>query len=214
MPVADNLRNLRRKAGLSQTDLARRLGITQSAYSRLETGSRRPELKLMMEASRVLGASLAEIAGEPAPVRPAPAVSAPSSAPEVVMLPLLGLIPAGPPVEAVPGSDVHPVMAHMAGRGRYALRVTGNSMAPEIKHGDLILVEHLPDARAEDLQGRVCVCRLNGENTLKRVLVNTRRNRTRVELRGDNPSAEAYFVGPDDELVIQGRVLAVLSRTL
>jgi SOS-response transcriptional repressor LexA len=106
------------------------------------------------------------------------------------------------------------VLRHLAGRERYVLRARGRSMAPEIKHGDLVLVEYLENARPEDLQGRICVCSLNGESTMKRVFVERRRRRTAVVLRGDNPEIEPLVVSDADDFRILGRVVAVVGRDL
>lgn len=43
------LRELRRRKGLTQAELARRLGISQAQVARLETGERRINRRLMIQ---------------------------------------------------------------------------------------------------------------------------------------------------------------------
>jgi repressor LexA len=207
-PMGTTLRRLRKRAGLSQADVAARAGITQSAYSRLETGGRAPGLSLLTALARTLGTTAADLLQDSGPS----AERGPSS--PVRAVPLLGRIPAGPPAEADPTAETYPVLVHLAGEGRYVLRVDGSSMSPEIKHGDHILVQYLRDSRPDDLQGRICVCALNGQYTMKRVYVETRRGRRVVVLRGDNPDADPILVTEADEFAVQGRVVAVVGRDL
>lgn len=48
---------LRRQAGLSQADLARKLAISPSAMGMYEQGRREPSLRLLGEMARILGVS-------------------------------------------------------------------------------------------------------------------------------------------------------------
>lgn len=52
------IREARRRAGVSQTELARRVGTTQSAIARLERGKTEPSLKRIKEILRALGLDL------------------------------------------------------------------------------------------------------------------------------------------------------------
>ena len=52
---------LRRKAGLSQTDLAEKLGVTSQAVSKWETGRGFPDLKLLEPLAQTLEVSLVEL---------------------------------------------------------------------------------------------------------------------------------------------------------
>jgi len=47
----------------------------------------------------------------------------------------------------------------------FALKVKGNSMAPRIEDGDVVIVSPQTEAR----NGDICVVRVNGEDTLKKV---------------------------------------------
>jgi repressor LexA len=49
--------------------------------------------------------------------------------------------------------------------GAFALRVKGNSMSPRIEDGDVVIVSPQAEAR----NGDICVVRVEGEDTLKKV---------------------------------------------
>jgi transcriptional regulator with XRE-family HTH domain/Zn-dependent peptidase ImmA (M78 family) len=71
MPIHDGppsglgrrLAGLRSRQGLTQQELARRLGLTQSAVSRIESGERRLSAAQLIRWAEVLGADLATLAG-------------------------------------------------------------------------------------------------------------------------------------------------------
>ena len=52
---------LRTSVGLSQSELAARLGVTQSAVSQWETGETHPTFEKMSTLTKILGCSAAEI---------------------------------------------------------------------------------------------------------------------------------------------------------
>jgi transcriptional regulator with XRE-family HTH domain len=58
MKAGDLIREARRRAGLSQHDLAERLGTTQSAIARLERGGTEPSFHRVNEAVRACGLEL------------------------------------------------------------------------------------------------------------------------------------------------------------
>lgn len=61
------IREARRRAGLSQQDLADRLGTTQSVITRWETGRRSPTFETVIRAVRACGLELSVTLGAPDP---------------------------------------------------------------------------------------------------------------------------------------------------
>lgn len=59
------VREARRRAGLSQQDLAERLGTTQSVITRWETGQRSPTFETVIRAVRACGLELSVTLGAP-----------------------------------------------------------------------------------------------------------------------------------------------------
>lgn len=83
------------------------------------------------------------------------------------VLPLLGRIAAGCPIEAIPGEDQLPVNASLVAPQRYALHVQGESMIEAgILDGDFVIV----DARSRPRDGDIVVALIDArEATLKRL---------------------------------------------
>ncbi|MCK1797611.1 XRE family transcriptional regulator [Streptomyces sp. XM4193] len=65
--VAPRLRELRRRAGLTLEDAARRLNLSPAHLSRLETGRRQPSLPLLLTLSRGYGTTVSDLLGETPP---------------------------------------------------------------------------------------------------------------------------------------------------
>jgi len=82
-------------------------------------------------------------------------------------------------------------------------------MYPNLRKGDLILVENVSEGKPTDYSGKICTVLLNGENTIKRVVVNASGE---IQLKPDNPYAPSITVTPSDKLTIQGWVVALVER--
>ncbi len=124
---------------------------------------------------------------------------------ERATLPLLGLIAAGWPIEAIENPEPVDVPASLLGAGeRYALRVRGDSMIEDgIRDGDLIVVQRAQSAN----DGQTVVAAIDGEATLKRFF----RHGARVELRPANPAVRSIDV-PADSVQIRGILIGLLRR--
>lgn len=51
----ENVRRLRMQRGVTQAEMANRLGVTQATYSRLESGVRTPDLPVLGNIAEALG---------------------------------------------------------------------------------------------------------------------------------------------------------------
>jgi len=63
MKLGMNLKRLRKSSGLTQLEVAKRLGITQSAYAHYENGIRKMEAESIPKVAEILGVSILEIYG-------------------------------------------------------------------------------------------------------------------------------------------------------
>ena len=59
-----DVRQARQRVGISQKDLARKVGITQAFLSEVETGTKSPSLLTAAKLARALGCTIDELPGE------------------------------------------------------------------------------------------------------------------------------------------------------
>lgn len=59
-----DVRQVRQRVGISQKDLARKVGITQAFLSEVETGTKSPSLLTAAKLARALGCTIDELLGE------------------------------------------------------------------------------------------------------------------------------------------------------
>lgn len=124
-------------------------------------------------------------------------------------VPLLGVIAAGEPIEAISNpEDIEIPQALIGGSRCYALKVKGDSMVGEgILDGDYVVVEEkqVPD------NGDTVVALLDGTSaTLKKFYKESRGGRKRIRLQPANPSMEPIILHENETIEIQGRVRGVV----
>lgn len=122
------------------------------------------------------------------------------------LVPLLGTIAAGHPIEAVASPEEISVPDGLLTKGtNYVLRVEGDSMIEEhIRDGDLIIVEQ----RDVAANGETVVALIDGqEATLKKLY----REEGRIRLQPANPTLFPIFV-EEDRLRIQGVVVGLMRK--
>ena len=122
-------------------------------------------------------------------------------------IPLLGVVAAGQPIEAVLSHETISVPRDFLGRERlFALRVRGDSMIGEqIREDDYIVVESRQTAN----NGDMVVALVDGSDaTVKRFY----RERDRVRLEPANPRYKPIIVNPPDRVTIQGVVKGLIRK--
>lgn len=116
-------------------------------------------------------------------------------------LPLLGRVPAGPPSTALTGhEDLVSLDKALAQGADYLLKVKGDSMAPDILEGDLVLVRQTQDAQDGD---RV-VALLDGDEATVKFL---RRKARQAWLEPANPRYKPIKGRP---FTLAGKVVGLL----
>lgn len=127
------------------------------------------------------------------------------AATEGMVLPLVGRIAAGKPIEQVEQPETISFTDFTRAKEVYVLQVTGESMQDEhIVDGDYVLVEKVQTAR----NGEIVVALVNGsESTLKRIY----REGDQVRLQPSNVTMPAIMV-PAAAVEVQGRVVAVMRK--
>ncbi len=123
-------------------------------------------------------------------------------------LPLLGLVAAGQPIEAISGNDTIAVPDELIPRrGRsYVLKVRGDSMIDEhIKDGDYVVVQERNQADS----GQTVVALVHGDGaTVKRFY---REPGGWIRLQPANPSIQPLRVNERD-VIVQGVVVGVIRK--
>lgn len=123
-------------------------------------------------------------------------------------LPLLGLVAAGQPIEAITGNDTIAVPDELVPRrGRsYVLKVRGDSMIDEhIKDGDFVVVQERNQADS----GQTVVALVHGDSaTVKRFY---REPGGWIRLQPANPTMQPLRVNERD-VIVQGVVVGVIRK--
>jgi repressor LexA len=122
-------------------------------------------------------------------------------------IPLLGIVAAGQPIEAILSHDTVAAPKDMLGRGRtFALRVRGDSMIEEnIQDGDIIVVA----AQSTAENGQMVVALIDGNYaTVKKFY----REPEFIRLEPANPQFKPIFIKTPDRIQIQGVVRGLIRR--
>jgi repressor LexA len=128
------------------------------------------------------------------------------SKPEARDVPLIGLISAGQPIEAIRTNEVVAVPEDMIGRRDvYVLRVKGESMVEDqVRDGDYVIVENRASAR----NGEMVVALLQGENaTLKKYY----REKGQIRLQPAHPTMKP-ILAKEEDVKIQGVVIGLMRK--
>ncbi len=124
--------------------------------------------------------------------------------PDLVPVPIVGQVAAGQPIfaeENIVGQVL--VEGRIARSGRcFAFEVKGDSMVNAgIRGRDLVVVRQQPIAE----NGDIVVTMIGEEAKVKRLFI----REEKIELRPENPKYRPIRVGPDDGLLILGKVVSV-----
>ncbi len=122
-------------------------------------------------------------------------------------IPLLGIVAAGQPIEAILTSDTVSAPRDLIGRGRtFALRVRGDSMIEEnIQDGDIIIVVSQQTAQ----NGQMVVALIDGNYaTVKKFY----REPDFIRLEPANPQFKPIFIKTPERIQIQGVVRGLIRK--
>jgi repressor LexA len=125
-------------------------------------------------------------------------------------VPLMGVIAAGRPIEAILDHDQYVTVPGIREEGLFALRVRGTSMIEDlIDDGDIVVCRRQDTASSGDTVVALITSgpSESGEATLKRFYMED----DRVRLEPRNPTMSPIFVHPED-LRIQGKVVTVIRQ--
>lgn len=173
--IGERLRSARESKGMDQGTLAEKVGIVTRTLQRWEKGEQVPDGILITKIARATNVQASWLLtgdgemyvppGRPENVYPLNATS--HRKVKLVDLPLVSAVPAGKVATMFHPDyvDDYVTVDNVKDPGAFALKVKGNSMAPRIEDGDIVVVSPQVEAR----NGDICVVRVDGEDTLKKV---------------------------------------------
>lgn len=197
MDLGKKIRAHRDELGLTQAELADKLGLTYSSVSQWESGRATPRTPILRQLADLFDTTVADLMGEDATEA---AISGTSR-----MVPLLGFAHMGEPCDEGNLSDEVEVPASIADahpRG-FMVHAQGGCMDNRFPHDALLLVD--PDM--EPVNGQPVLAETSDYGAVVR---NYTRGRSTVMLTADSHSGEYddILAGPDDEPVVcKGRVV-------
>jgi len=183
MDYAKRIETIRKSQGLSQAEVARRLGWSPPNYARIEKGRTTPSLRSLEAIAAALDSPLAALTGaDPLP-------------PEV---PVVAFASAGPGVEftdqgypAGGGMYFLPRPPEFTDPNGFGVEVAGDSMVPKYEDGQVVMV----DTRKRPVSGGYAVIGLmSGDKYVKRY----REAGGRVLLESVNPLYPPVVVEPHE----------------
>lgn len=134
------LRMYRKQRGMTAQDVADKVGVARATVSRYETGD--------IEVS----ISMAEKLAKALRISPMDLIDLPDEE-DTVPVPTLGEVAGGPPIDALEDAyEEFSISKALAQRGTFAtFRIKGDSMAPKINDGDVVLVQYGADVASGDV---------------------------------------------------------------
>ena len=197
MDLGKKIRAHRDELGLTQAELADKLGLTYSSVSQWESGRATPRTPILRQLADLFNTTVADLMGEDATEA---AISGTSR-----MVPLLGFAHMGDPCDEGTLADEVEVPASIADahpRG-FMVHAQGGCMDNRFPHDALLLVD--PDM--EPVNGQPVLAETSDYGAVVR---NYTRGRSTVMLTADSHSGEYddSLAGPgDDPVVCKGRVV-------
>ncbi|MFA7279100.1 MAG: XRE family transcriptional regulator [Sterolibacterium sp.] len=214
------IQQLREQKNLSQEEFSKALGFTQKQVSYWENGKARPRSATIREIAKFFNVDVSEITKPTR--RSTDVVAEPDALSSEYPIPVLG------PIAATPGrirDAIHPIR-YISGTkedvGCYACEISGDSMLPEYRHGEIVVWRpvnlHLtPDAdegsgyvpyeAVRGYNGKDCIILHNGESSLKRIRIErTQGIKYSVDILALNDFYPVIHVRMGDDFLIQGVV--------
>ena len=199
---AERLKQARKAKKISQAEVSRRLGVTQQAVGKWETGRSTPDPGTIARLAEILDTTAAALLGLHG------AVGTAFSRYTECLIPVVGTVKAGYGALAFE-EDYGSEYASVRDPSQYFyLVVKGDSMEPRISDGDLALVHRQPTLENGDLG--VLVYGVDGEGTLKRYI----QRGNAVVLQPFNPAYEELVLRGEEleHLYIAGKVVETKAR--
>lgn len=124
---------------------------------------------------------------------------------KTIKIPVLGKVPAGVPIEAIQdilGYEEIPASMLKSGNNYFALKIDGDSMYPDYKTGDIIIIKQQNDCNSGD----DCVVMVNGDDaTFKRII----KQEKSIILKPLNNNYEPYYFNEYEILTKPVKIIGI-----
>lgn len=198
--VGNQIRKYRKLRGMTQKELGLKIGVKHNTISGYESGANEPEQNTLFAIADVLGISINDLFPPTTEPTATNLIALPR---EVRPIPIIGAIACGDPILAEQNFEDYryEVVENLPSGRLYYLYAKGDSMAPTIPDGSLVLIREQPTVES----GQIAAVLLNGdtEATLKRV----KWQGDLLILMPDNPSHHPIVVTKDNPARIIGRAI-------
>lgn len=220
--IAEKMRFIRKSMGLNQTEMAKKVDLSQRTWSSYETGRSNPPLKVLMKLAE-MGYTIPGLTTGSAPAGTSSAgantFGSPSAFPHVVTdtpqsgsftIPLLDQKLSAGHGQYLPDTDKPvsyieaPAYLKRYGKNVVALYVDGDSMEPTLSRGDMVVC----DSCGFDGEG-IYAIQMDGHGYVKRIS----RKPGKVVVTSDNPAYENWEEPLESTAFrIVGRVHCVIRK--
>lgn len=193
-------------SNLTQSQVEKALNLRQHSISEMVRGVvKNPKLRVLVELAKITKVDLRWlVTGEGRMVEQEPIRYKEE---DLVMVPILGRIPAGNPsyAEEVRDGSV-PALKSDVPEDAFALKVDGESMVPELENGDIVIVVPV---QLEELRGKgeMVAVRIHTDTLIKRFY----KNEKEIRLVSTNPNYQSKFINPCD-IGFLGRVIMKIKK--
>ena len=214
MRIGEMIKRFRDENGITQQTFADHCEVSKSYVSLLESGKSTrsdepiiPSIEVAHRIASYMKISIDSLFDSDGGKQSIP----PINEPRAVKIPVLGQVPAGVPFEAIECIiDYEEIPIEMARSGEhFGLQIKGDSMAPRILDGDVVIVRKQPTVESGD----VAIIMVNGDDaTCKRIMY----HENGLSLVSINPAFQPrYFTAQEVErLPIQviGKVVELRGK--
>ena len=177
------LKELRQQFGLTQNKLAEKLNISRSTIAMYETNASEPDFATVEKIAEIFNVSIDYLIGRDVTIQ--------EKKTDTIKIPVYGEIPAGIPTEMIDNSfieDYEEINEELlkGGNTYFGLKVKGDSMYPEFRNGDTLILKKQDSCE----NGDFCAVSINHtESTFKKVLI----KENGITLQPLNPTFEPMF---------------------
>lgn len=192
MTTGERIKQRRIELGLSVDEVAEKLGKNRATIYRYESNDiENFPVGTLEPLAKILETTPAQLIGWNYDDSENQDVNSNKS--KAVKIPVLGDVAAGIPIEAVESIlDYEEIDEEFASKGEFfGLRIKGNSMAPRIQSGDVVIVRVQSDAESGD----IVIAKVNGDDACCKKL---QKHDEGISLISLNPEYEPMFFSKKD----------------